>query len=232
MRTSIASKQPIRKAVPEMLRDKKFGTGITRTILLVCGILSSVHYIAINIILPPRYPGYSTVSQTVSELSAIGAPTRPLWVFLCVFYSLFVIAFAFGIWQSANGNRALKVVAILLGVYGVSGFFWPPMHQRGMEASVTDTMHIVFSIVTVLIMLLAIGFGATALGSRFRYYSIATIIILLGFGVLTAMDGPRIAANLPTPLVGVWERISISFFLLWIGVFAIMLLRTETGRVQ
>jgi hypothetical protein len=59
-------------------------------------------------------------------------------------------------------------------------------------------------------MLLAIGFGAAAFGKRFRLYSIATFLMLLLGGVLTGLDQPRLAANLPTPWMGVWERISIS----------------------
>ena len=41
------------------------------------------------------------------------------------------------------------------------------------------------------------------------------------------LDGSRIAANLPTPWVGVWERISIGAFLLWVAVLAIARLRVE-----
>jgi hypothetical protein len=61
------------------------------------------------------------------------------------------------------------------------------MHLRGAEFTLTDTMHIVFSVVTVLLMLLAIAFGAAAFGKRFRLYSIATIVILAAFGALTGV---------------------------------------------
>jgi hypothetical protein len=44
---------------------------------------------------------------------------------------------------------------------------------------------------------------------------------------LTGMDGPRIAANLPTPWVGVWERICIGVFMLWVVVLAVALLRAQ-----
>src|SRR5262245_61959023 len=39
------------------------------------------------------------------------------------------------------------------------------------------------------------------------------------------IGGPRIAANSPTPRVGVWERINIGVFLLWVVVLAIALTR-------
>jgi cell division protein FtsW (lipid II flippase) len=112
-------------------------------------------------------------------------------------------------------------------VDGVLSLYWPPMHLRGAEFTLTDTMHIVWAMVTVLLMMLAIGFGAAAFDKRFRAYSIATMVILVVFGALTGMDGPRIAANLPTPWVGVWERISIVAFLLWVVVLAFALLRAQ-----
>jgi hypothetical protein len=156
-----------------------------------------------NALVPMLFEGYSLASQTVSELSAIGAPTRPLWVWLGTVYSLLVVAFGVGVWRSAGRNRPLRVVGGLMVVDGVVSLYWPPMHLRGAGFTLTDTMHIIWTIVTVLLMMLAIGFGAAAFGKRFCLYSIATMVILVVFGALTGMDGPRIAANLPTPWVGV-----------------------------
>ena len=36
-------------------------------IFLLCGILSSLLYIAMNVIVPVKYEGYSSFAQTVSE---------------------------------------------------------------------------------------------------------------------------------------------------------------------
>jgi hypothetical protein len=128
---------------------------------------------------------------------------------------------------SARRNRPLRVAGGLLVAYGIIGLAWPPMHLREVlaagGATLTDTMHIVFAMVTVLLMLLAIGFGAAAFGKRFRLYSIATMVILFAFGALTIPDAPNIQANLPTPWIGVWERINIGVFLLWAVVLAITL---------
>ena len=82
--------------------------------------------------------------------------------------------------------------------------------------------------VVVVLMLATIGIGATALGKAFRYYSIATLAVLLAFGALTGLDAPRIAANEPTPWVGVWERINIASHLLWVVVLAISLMQAVT----
>jgi hypothetical protein len=197
-----------------------------RKVLLACGILSSLLYIAMNVLVPLRWPAYSSASQTVSELSAIGAPTRSLWVPLGTTYTLLVSAFGFGIWVSGRRNRPLRVVGGFLVAYGIFGFAWPPMHLREVLAAggktLTDTLHIVWAMVTVLLMLLAMSFGAASFGKTFRFYSIATMVTLAAFGGLTSMDAPGISANLPTPWIGVWERINIGVFLLWIVVLAVI----------
>jgi uncharacterized protein DUF998 len=209
---------------------------MARKVLLVCGIVSSLLYVAMNVFVAMQWEGYSSASQTISELSAIGAPTRPLWVSLGIAYTLLVTAFGWGVWGATRRNRSLRVVGGLMMVYGVSGFGWPfaPMHQRAALAAgggtLSDTMHLVFGTVTGLLMLVAMGFGAAAFGKRFRLYSIATMVILIVFSALTGVDGPRVAANLPTPWVGVWERIFIGVFLLWVVVLASILLRA--GETQ
>ena len=199
--------------------------------LLICGIASSVLYVVMCIIVPLQYPGYSSASQTISELSAIDAPTRSLWVLPGIAYTLLVAAFGWGIYKSAGNNQHLRRAGALILVYGVIGLGWPlfPMHNREVLAAgggnFSDTMHIVFSGISVLLMLLAMGFGAAALGKRFRVYSVATIMLLVVLGLLTGLDAPTLEANQPTPWLGIWERVMIGTFLVWVVVLSINRLR-------
>lgn len=203
-------------------------------VLLTCGILSSLLYVAMNIFVPAQFEGYSSASQTVSELSAIGAPTRAIWVPLGALYTLLFIAFGFGVRMSTYQNRRLSIVANLIIIYGVISLAWPlaPMHLRGAKFALTDAMHITLGILTILLMLIIIGFGAAGFGKGFRLYSMLTIVIFIVFGTLTGIDSPRIAENQPTPWIGIWERINIGAFMLWIIILGILLLRTGDLRLQ
>src|SRR5687768_8259928 len=198
---------------------------MTRNRLLVGGIVSMLWYVAMNIIVPMRYPGYDPVSQTISELSAIDAPSRTFWFVLSIVYSLLFIAFGLGVWLSSNGNRKLRFVAAVILFDAVFGFFWPPMHQREVIAAgggtLTDTLHLVWAFVHLTLMLLMIGFGASALGKGFRIFSAAIVLVFIVFGILTTMGSRGIEANMPTPNLGTWERVNIGAYMLWVIVFAI-----------
>ena len=209
----------------------KSSLGRVRKPLLVCGIAASLLFGAMIWVI--KYEGYSPISQTVSELSAWGVSTRPLWMVLGTLYDVLMIAFALGVWASAGGRRSLRIVGGLLLAYGFLGLAWPlaSMHQREVLAAggetFADTAHLILATVTVALMFAAMAVGAAALGMSFRIYSITSIVILLAFGALTTSNASEVAANLPTPWAGLWERINIVVFLLWVVVLATVLLRTH-----
>jgi hypothetical protein len=150
-------------------------------------------------------------------------------------YAALMMAFGWIVWTSAPPNRALRVVGALLMVSTVFGQFWPPMHQRAVLAAgghtLTDTLHLVWATIIGLFFTLMVGFGAAALGKRFRVYSIVTLVIGLACGAVTGTYASQVQADLPTPWVGVWERISIATFMAWIAVLATALLRAPRGAV-
>ncbi len=192
---------------------------ILERLLVISGIIASLYYIAINIIVGLQYEGYSFASQTVSELSAINAPTRSLWVTLMYFYTFLVLCFGWGVYISGRNNRPLRMAGILIFFHSLVGIFWPPMHQREVLAAgggtMTDTLHIVFTVIAILFMLLIIMFAAASLTRRFRVYSILTIKIMGGMGMLTFNGAPVMEAELPTPGIGIWERIRIGPYMGW-----------------
>jgi hypothetical membrane protein len=197
-------------------------------LLLYAGVLAPLLYIAMNIFIPPFYKGYDWITQTVSELSAIDAPTRLMWFVPGLIYTLLVAAFGWGILQSAGEKRTLRITGVLMIINGLAGLAWSPMHQREVLAAgggtFTDTWHIVMSIITVLLMFLSISFGAASFGKSFRLYSIATLLVFLVFGALTFKEAPGIDKNLPTPYIGLWERINIAAFMIWMLALAFQVL--------
>lgn len=207
---------------------------MVRKALLICGILSSLLWIGADIFASIQYEGYSFTSQTVSELSAIGAPTQSLLATTGLIYEVLLFLFGIGVLLVAGQKRGLRFAGILIIIHAilatVSFFF--PMNLREAEKTLSDIMHIIFYTAIPLIILFIIGFGSSANGKWFRVYSILTILILILFGVLTGITGPRIAAGLPTPWAGLYERINIYGYIVWIILLAIALFPKQSRSLN
>jgi hypothetical protein len=218
--------------------QKVKGLELVRKILLVCGVVSSAWYVMTDVIGSRRYPGYSYADQWFSELTAQGAPTRPLMIALNeVPYNLLVAAFAAGVRQSAGQSPAGRITAAGLAGFAAFGFVTGvlfPMKTREAlaagEGTLRNTMHIPGTAMMSLSLVVAMVFGSTLVGRRFRHYSYGTILAVMLFGVLTSRQAPRIAANQPTPWGGIYERLNIYPTMLWLAVLAIGLVRAQEAR--
>jgi hypothetical membrane protein len=196
-------------------------------ILLFCGILSSLLYAGTDILAGILYPGYSFLNQAISDLSAIGAPTRSLTVPLLFLYAILVIAFGLGVWGSAGQNRALRITGYLLIGIGLVGLAWTPfpLHLGEPANSFANVMHSLFAGIQVTLILVTLGFGAAAFQNWFRFYSLGTILVLLGAGIVSFWLA---ASNPQAPqFFGLIERINVYGYLLWVFVLATVLLRVE-----
>lgn len=203
-----------------------------RRLLLLCGILSPLLYAVADVLAGVRWQGYSFRDQTISELGAIGAPSRPLFSMLLIPVYLLLVAFGVGVWRSAAGSRRIRAVGgLLVGLGGLAltvGQF-VPMRMRGAAQGLTGALHLVEGALAVLLLVVAMGVAATALGRRFRLYTLATLAVVLAFGAWSGMDAPRIEAGLTTPWLGLKERIFWYAYQLWFMALALTLLRQRSG---
>lgn len=196
-----------------------------RKALLVCGVFASFLYPITDIIAGNLYKGYSFNEQAVSELFAIGAPTSRMVVVLFTISSILFIAFAWGIWLSSKGNRVLRALSVMIWGSAVNSLIlWNffPIHMRGDQPSFTDTMHGILAINP--FILVSIVLGAVYFKNWFRYYSIATILLLLIAAIMAFSYTSLVFSNKPTPGFGITERVSQYAHQLWHAVLAIVLL--------
>lgn len=210
---------------------KRQASSKLQTALLALGIISSILYIITDIAASSMWSGYSNTSQTVSELIAVNAPTRTYVAMLFIVYDLLIYAYGAGIMLFSNGKRALKIAAFLIiakEILGLAATLFFPIHLRGVEGNFSDTMHGVLTAAGVfLCMFPAMIAGAVSFKGKFRTYSIITMVLFVIFGILAGSDQPKYALNMPTPMMGIWERINIYGYMLWIVVFSVMLLRLK-----
>jgi hypothetical protein len=201
-----------------------------RKILLGCGVVSSVLYIGTEMYAWTQYPGYSPMSQAFSELLAEGAPTRPFMVAVAgAPYNLLVAALAIGVWASPGARRVSRVTAALLMLYALVSYLGGTvfrMDPRDTEGSVRTMLHERATAVMVVSMLLAMAVGAFVHGTRFRLYSLGTLLTVLVFAGLTFQQVTALAAHEPAPWLGIIERVNIYAWMLWVAVLAVSLRRS------
>lgn len=175
-----------------------------------------------------HFEGYSFPNETISELGAIGAPSSGLMVAILV--PMYLSAFGVGVWQPADGRRRLRVtggVVVGLWILAFTVGMFVPMQPRGTEQALTVRC-ISWRGVWMLGLLVAIGFAAAALGRRLAVYTLSTVVVVLVFGGWAGMASARIEAGLPTPWVGVIERVCWYAYEIWFAVLALRLLSEPT----
>jgi len=201
-----------------------------RNFLLLCGIFTSLLYPITDILAGNLYKGYSFNEQAVSELFAIGAPTSRIVVPLLTLCSIFLLAFAIGVWLSSN-KRSMHILAVMLGGNAINSLIlWNffPMHMRGDQKTFTDIMHTILAINP--FVLLSIIFGIFIYRNWFRFYSIITVLLQVIPAIIAFSFVPLFIANKPTPWLGFTERISQYGYQLWLLVLAILLIQKQSDK--
>jgi uncharacterized protein YjeT (DUF2065 family) len=193
-----------------------------RKALVACGPLSVLTYIGWAELAALQWADYSRISNAISELFLTDSPSGSFlqpWEFMT--YHIMLIAFGLGVWQSAGGNRALRVIGALQLAAGATFPFWLAFGEAALTA------HMILSTVSILTWLGSLGFGAAAFGIRFRLYSLMTLAAVLVFNGLAFMYVPEAAAGEAMGIIGLFERIAFSAYFLWIVVLAVILWRAR-----
>lgn len=197
------------------------------------GVLSALLYIAAWIIGPILRPGFSSMTQAVSELIEAGAPNKLLLDGLIFGFHLLVIPFAYGLHQAIDGGKGSKIGPLLLvgaGVLGLVLTLFFPCDQGCVAETFRGTMHIALAIPLGFLIL----FALLAFSRRFKRaegwggydtYSMATFLIGLVLGVLSA-------AFAKSPVGGLLERLVGLSYQQWYVVMGITLIRRSVSSAQ
>ena len=191
----------------------------------VCGIISPLLYLIMVIVGGALIPGYSHITETVSELLVAGAPNRSLLATLMISSSVLGILFPIGLHRGINEGRGSKVGPTFLIIASVLGIFttYFPQDPGGPPVTFAGTVHVVLIIPMVILSLGAfIAFWrrlkSDSLWSGYDRYSLITFIVAIPLGVISAV-------SLDSPYVGLLERISVAVILQWGFFMAIKLFR-------
>jgi hypothetical protein len=210
--------------------------GHLQTVLLACGIAYGLSFVIVNdLVAGVLYDGYSYTDQAISELSAKGASTRTLLVAMLPVWTALLVGFGLGVRGAAAGNRSLRLAGTVLVAHGIVALLWLPFPMTAREDMVAGTTaandigHIALTAVTGVFVLAELWFGGRALGGRFGLFSIVTAAAIVVFAALTGMQSGKVPEGEPTPWMGLFERLSIWAWLVWMAALAVILLRAGPG---
>jgi hypothetical protein len=200
-----------------------------RKILYISGLLIPISYFLLYIIGGALRPGYSQISNSVSELLSPGSPNKTLLFLIQMYYAVLHILFGIGVLQfiQENGEKITlgsvggwMVIAVGVATIGTAVF---PQDPAGSPATLAGKIHIAlvfgalipFSFLSTLL----IGIWTKKAGifpgfNIYSYISVGLIILTGGFG----------AAMAESPIAGLAERIGAVAVHQWLFVLALKIL--------
>lgn len=174
------------------------------------GILAPAFYYLALIIASFMRPGYSHVSQFVSELGEIGAPSAPVTNYLgFVPIGVCLLAFTYALFSSVDRGWLSIVGGILLALYGVSfilaGFFSCEPGCESADPILSETIHNMSGISGMAGMIIALFLWSFVFRRSPSFEgiwiytlisSIVSLVLFLVFGM-----------SLESGYVGLWQRL-------------------------
>lgn len=184
------------------------------------GILAVVFY-ALHVVAGRlMYPDYKWLSQAVSDLSAIGAPSRTIAALFSVLYAACAI-----IGSGAIALNLAKTRGILLSIglwlffamHIISGIGYSlfPLSEAGYAGSFSDIMHLY--VVTLLVVLLSITSMIFFIIGGLRKKQEPVLALAAALTLAAMCFGAIASGALPKAYFGLWERFSVYSVVLFTG---------------
>jgi hypothetical membrane protein len=199
----------------------------------MCGLIAPLWFILVTILGGAMRPGYSHLSETISELFSPGSPNKLLLDTLHAVYALLLTLFGVGLvrlfWRSERARFIGTIGATMFTAMGLVSLATAtvfPQDAWGSAPTFRGEMHKILhgiiSILTILAMvLIGIWFHRAKGLSWFRTYSFFTVgLALLAAGWYMANQG--------TPIMGLTERIAALVGFQWVFVLALWIF-SRTG---
>jgi hypothetical protein len=207
---------------------------MTQRFLSMCGMMAPLLFAFTAILGGAIRPGYSHLSDTVSELFSPGSPNKPLLDALYTMYALLLALFGIGVLrfvQSSERSRLKGIIGawmlIVVGIVSVTTATIFPQDAWGSAPTFAGEMHkILHGVIGLLSMLsmslISIWLDQEGMFPGFGAYSLITV----GLAILSA---GFFAANVGTPIMGLAERLSALVGFQWTFILALWMVSRKAN---
>ncbi len=211
--------------------------------LIACGITAPLLYLGGLVIGRAAYPGYHPLYQSVSELIAAGAPTRPVLAGLFFACAVMLIFFGLGIYRSARqtiaalermaaGLGALILVTIsLLGILLLVFPMDPPESAAALaDYSLTGKLHVALACIMSAASLPAVLLVGWWMNGHENYRGMARYSFFSGALLFIAGSTTAVIYFSGFFLLGAFQRLTFALFFQWVMAAGGFLLRAECEK--
>jgi hypothetical membrane protein len=210
-----------------------------KKLLILCGILAPVVYLATVVLGGVLRPGFCHIGQAISELLAAGAPNKALLDTLMAIYNVLSGLCALGLLLVVRASRQVRgrtsgiLAALILlagAVFGLVTLVFP-QDVPGTAVTTAGTLHLILaggSSLTSMLTILLFGFWfrGTPNLKPFGVYSFISVALVFVSGGLAAASAAGVS-----PILGLAERITIGCYLQWLFVIALRLVGYQENPV-
>lgn len=198
------------------------------TFPVLSGLAAPIVYAATVVAFGSLAPDYDAFAEPVSRLTAPGAPHRE-WVnagFIAYNILLIFFALSFRAEYRRHGVRVprrIGLVLFFLGLAGIAMVLLFPIDRANAVPTFGGQMHLILAGASSLATMLAVLLFGRAmrrqehrLQASYAFLTLALIIVSGAFAAIAFWRGSAVA--------GLWERLTVFAFMVWVFVQALILL--------
>ena len=200
------------------------------TVISLFGIVAPLFYVIPTIVGGLLRPGYSHLSNSVSDLLASGAPNRIYLMIPFTVYPIFLSVFGFGLFavlrskpsplNSQTGLIGFILIGASMGILGILTMTIFPQDPHGAPMTTPGLMHLILvgiQAISAIAAILLIGFWFKSNGfSGYFIYSIISFVVLLITGIISIMGVTQ-----GSQFIGLFERLNVGAIVQWLIVIGI-----------
>ena len=206
------------------------------TVFSLFGIIAPLFYIIPTIVGGLLRPGYSHLSNSVSDLLVSGAPNKIYLVIPFTFYPILLSIFGFGLFavlkskplplNSPTGLIGFILIGASVGILGILTMTIFPQDAHGTPMTTPGLMHLILVGIQAIsaiaaILLIGLWFKSNGL-TGYCIYSIISLIALIITGIIS-----MIGVTQGSQFIGLFERLNVGVIMQWLIVIGIWFYNLE-----